>query len=103
MVLVADERDEVPAVGVAPRLCVDLVHQGTRRVDDAQAAALRVLLDRRRDTVRGEHADLALRNLGLVLDEHRAEPFEPAYDVLVVDDLMADIDRRTMLLEQALD
>ena len=76
VVLVADERDEMAAVGVAPRLGVDLVHERARRVDDPQAAPLRVLLDRRRDAVRGEDADRAGRDLVLRLDEDRAELLE---------------------------
>src|SRR5205823_9002721 len=44
-----------------------------------------------------------LRDLGLVLDEDGAEPLEPAHDVLVVDDLVANVDRRPVLLEQPLD
>ena len=53
--------------------------------------------------MRREHADLAFGNLVLVLDEHRAESLEPADDVLVVDDLVAHVDRRPVLLEQPLD
>src|SRR4051794_8642328 len=91
------------AVGVAPRLGVHLVHERTRRVDDPQPAPLRVLLDRGSDAVRGEDADLALRNLALVLDEDGAELLEPAHHVLVMDDLVANVDRRPVLLEQPLD
>ena len=40
VVRVADERDEMAAVGVAPRLGVHLVHERAGRVDDAQAARL---------------------------------------------------------------
>ena len=98
---VADERDEVAAVGVAPRLGVHLRDERADGVDDAQAAALAVLPHRRRDAVRREDADRAGRDLVLVLDEHRAEPLEPADDVVVVDDLVADVDRRPVLLEQA--
>ena len=103
VVLVADERDEVAAVGVVPRLGVHLVHERARRIDDAKAARLRALLHRRRDAVRREDADRAFRDLVLRLDEHRAEPFEAAQDVVVVDDRVADVDRRAVLLEQALD
>jgi hypothetical protein len=35
-----------------------------------------------------------------VLDEDRAEPLQPADDVLVVNDLMAHVDRWPVLLEQ---
>ena len=103
VVLVADERDEVAAVGVAPRLGVHLVHERARRVDDPEPAPLRVLLHRRRDAVGREDADRALRDLVLRLDEDRAEPLEAAQDVVVVDDRVADVDRRAVLLEQPLD
>ena len=48
------------------------------RVDDLEAAALAVLLHRRRDAVRREDADRTGRDLVLGLDEDRAEPLEPA-------------------------
>src|SRR4029077_12768570 len=51
----------------------------------------------------GEDAVLALGNLGLVLDEDGAEILEPAHDMLVVDDLVAHVHGRAVLLEQALD
>ena len=38
-----------------------------------------------------------------MVDEDRAEPFEPLDHVVVVDDLVADVDRRSVLLEQDLD
>ena len=100
---VADERDQVAAVRVAARLRVHLRDERADGVDDAQPALLAVLLHRRRDAVRREHADLARRDLVLALDEHGAEPLEPAHDVLVVDDVVADVDRRAVLLEQPLD
>src|SRR5262249_28654412 len=93
----------MPAVCVAPRLGVHLVHERTRCVDDAEPALLSGFLHRRCDTVRREHADLALGDLALILDEDGAEPFETAHDVLVMDDLVADVDRRAVLLEQPLD
>ncbi len=51
----------------------------------------------------GENADLAARNLVLVLDEDGAEGLEPADDVLVVNDLVAHVDGRPVLVEQPLD
>ena len=53
--------------------------------------------------MRREDADRALGNLVLGVDEDRAEPLEPLDDVVVVDDLVADIDRRAVLREQLLD
>jgi len=38
-----------------------------------------------------------------MVDEDRAEPLEPPHDMVVVDDLVADVDRCSMLLEQDLD
>ena len=38
-----------------------------------------------------------------MVDEDGAEPLEPLDDVVVVDDLVADVDRRPVLLEQDLD
>src|SRR5439155_21179034 len=43
------------------------------------------------------------RDLVLVVDEDGAETLETTYDVVVVHDLVPDIDRRTVLGEQALD
>jgi hypothetical protein len=72
-------------------------------VNDAQPPALAVLAHRRRDPVRREDADLAGWDLVLVVDEDRAQPLQPAHDVVVVDDLVPDIDRRAVFGEQALD
>lgn len=38
-----------------------------------------------------------------ILDEHRALGFQAFDDVLVVHDLVADVDRRSVLLERAFD
>ena len=103
VVPVADERDEVPRVRVAASLGVHLRDERAHRVDDLEAAALAVLLHRRCDAVRREDADRTGRDLVLGLDEDRAEPLEPAQHVVVVDDRVADVDRRAVLLEQALD
>src|SRR5437763_657021 len=87
----SDERDDMAAVGIAPRLRVNLRDERADRVDDPETAPLGVLLHPGRDAVRREHADLPGRNLVLVLDEDRAERLEPPDDVLVVDDLVASV------------
>ena len=103
MVRVADERDEVSAVGVPARLGVHLRHERADRVDDAEAAALAVLADGRRDAVRRQDADLSGWDLVLRVDEDGAHPLEPPDDVVVVDDLVPDVDRWAMLGQEALD
>src|SRR5437773_3284100 len=77
--------------------------QRANRVDDTQPASAAVLADLRRDSVSGEDADLAGRNLVLRVDEDGAEPLQPTNDVVVVDDLVPDVDRRTVVGEQPLD
>jgi hypothetical protein len=99
MVGVADERHEMTAVGVSPSFGMHLGDERADRIDDAQAAAFAALADRRCDSVRGQDADLPGRDLLLVVDEDRPEQLEPADDMVVVDDLMPDVDRRAMLGE----
>ncbi len=49
-----------------------------------------------------EDDDLAFRHLGLFFDENRAALGELLHDVLVVDDLLANVDGRTVLVERLL-
>jgi hypothetical protein len=53
--------------------------------------------------VGGEDDRLPLRHLGLLLDEDRAALAQLLNHVLVVHDLLAHVDRRTVQLERALD
>ena len=101
--LVADHHDRVALGGEAARLDVDLGDQRAGGVDRAQAAGGGVVVDRGGDAVGGEDDHLALRHLGLLLDEDRAALGELLDHVLVVDDLLADVDRRAVELERALD
>ena len=101
---VADEDEVVVLARVATRLGVHFGDQRAGRVDDLEVAALGGLLaNSRGDTVRGQHHDRALGHLVDLLDEHRALGLEVANDVQVVDDLTADIDRRSVERESALD
>src|SRR5258707_15629088 len=83
-------------VGVTPSLRMNLGDERADRIDDAQAAALAALADRRCDSVRGQDADLSGRDLLLVVDEDGPEKLEPTDDMVVGDDLMADVDRRAL-------
>ena len=57
----------------------------------------------RGDAVRRVDDRRARRHLGLLVDEDRAARLEIADDVDVVDDLLADVDRRAVVLERLLD
>ena len=67
-----------------------------------QAARGRLLVDRRGDAVRGEDDGRALGHLVGLLDEDRAASLEGRHDVLVVDDLLADVDRGAVQVERLL-
>ena len=60
-------------------------------------------MHRRRDAVRRVDDRRALGHVALVLDEDRASRLEVADDVDVVDDLLADVHRRAVVLERPLD
>src|SRR6266516_342134 len=100
---VADERNEMAGVRVAARLRVNLGDERTDGVHDTQAAFLAVLAHGRRNTVRGEDADLPGRDLVLVIDEDGAQVLETTHDVVVVHDLVPHVDGWAVLREQALD
>jgi len=101
--LVADQQHRVAVGRVAPCLHVHLRDEGTGCVDRVQPPRGRVRVHGRRDTVRREDDRLALRHLGLLVDEDRAAGLEVADDVQVVDDLLAHVDRRSVEVERLLD
>jgi hypothetical protein len=75
-------------------------------VTNGQAASIvrsRRAAERRRRPVRREDEQCALGCVLLALDEDRAAPLEVADDIRVVDDLAADVHRRPVQLERALD
>ena len=101
--LVADEHDRVPLLGELARLDVHLGHQRAGGVDRAQVALLGVRVHARGDPVGGEDDQLALRHLGLLLDEDRAALRQLLDHVLVVDDLLAHVDGWPVHVERVLD
>jgi hypothetical protein len=101
--IVADHHDRVAVFGEAPRLDVDLGDQRAGGVDRPQAPRLGVLVHGRGDAVGGEDDHLSLRHLGLLLDEDRAPLGELLDDVLVVDDLLADVDGGAVAVERPFD
>jgi hypothetical protein len=100
---VSDQDDRVAVRRIAPRLDVHLRDERAGRVDRPEPARGRVPVDGRGDAVRREDDGRALRRLLLALDEDRAALLELAHDVGVVDDLLADVDGRSRVLERELD
>ena len=93
---VPDQHDAVPFGRVAARLHVHLRHERAGGVDRVQAAFRRAFVDRRRDTVRGEHERRVTGHVRLVLDKDGAALFELAHHVRVVDDLLAYVNGRAV-------
>src|SRR5665213_2127490 len=77
------------------------VHLISRPEEVAALAGAR--LDRAGDAVRAEDRHRARRNLVDLVDEPRTLGAQPLDDVPVVHDLVADVDRRPVLLDRALD
>ena len=100
---VPDERDLVAARRVAARLGVHLGDERAHGVDDLEPALGALLVDLRRDPVGRENDERALGHVLLGLDEDRPALLEVAHDMDVVDDLVADVHRRAVALQQLLD
>jgi hypothetical protein len=100
---VADHHDRVALGRELLRLDVHLGDEWTGGVDRPQLALLRVRVNGRGDPVGREDDGLALRDLGLLVDEHGAPLAQLLDHVLVVDDLLAHVDGRAVDVERALD
>ena len=101
--LVTDEDHGVALVRVAARLDVHLRHERADGIDDVVRECRGVREDGRRDAVGRVHDCRSGRDLGLLLDEDRPPCLEIADDVDVVDDLLAHVDGRAVVLECTLD
>src|SRR6185369_190909 len=101
--LVADHDELIALARQLGHLHVDLAHQRAGRIEDREASFRRLLAHRLRHAVGAEDERRARRHLAEVLDEDRAFVLEVVDDVGVVDDLVADVDRRAELVERALD
>ena len=99
----SDQDDGVAVRGITASLHVHLGDERARSVDRVQPARGRVRVHRRRDAVGREDDRRALRHLGLLVHEHGAAGLEIAYDMQVVDDLLAHVDRRPVQIERPLD
>ena len=104
MALVADQDDRVAVLGELARLDVDLGHQRAGRVDRAQARAWRRSRERsgrRRGRRRRPSRPRAPRSPAR--RRSRRASRARCDDVLVVDDLLAHVDRRAVQVERVLD
>ena len=99
----ADQDDRVAVGCVPPGLHVHLRHERAGRVDHVVAELGGGRVHGRRDAVRRVDDRRALRRLRLGVDEDRAARLEIADDVDVVDDLLAHVDRRAVVVERQLD
>ncbi len=98
------DQDQRAAFGdVALALVVHLGDQRAGGVEDGQASGGGFFLDPAGDAMGAEHGDRIGRDLMQVLDEHRALGLQAFDHVFVMHDLMPHIDRRTVLLQRALD
>ena len=100
---VADEDDLALLAFVVLSFLVHLGDERTGGVDDRQTAFLGLVLHRLRDTVGAEHGDGVVGDLVQFLDEDRALGAERLDDAFVVDDLVADVDRRSVEIEGPFD
>ena len=100
---VADQEHRVAGGGVATCLDVHLRDERAGRVDHVVPELLRVRVHGRRDAVRGVDDGRPDGDVALVLDEDRPARLEVAHDVDVVDDLLANVHGRAVVLERLLD
>src|SRR5689334_17270850 len=98
-----DQDQLAAAAGIALALVVNLRDQRTGRIENRQAARLRILDHGLRHTMGTEHGHRTVGNFVQFLDEARTLVLQRVDDVLVVHDLMADIDGLAELLERPLD
>jgi crotonobetainyl-CoA:carnitine CoA-transferase CaiB-like acyl-CoA transferase len=93
------DQDQGTARGhiLAP-LHVNFGHERAGRVEHVQAALFRVALDGLRNTVRAENRHGALRHLVEFFDEARAFLAQVVHHVAIVNNLVANIHGRAVLL-----
>ncbi len=85
-------------------LAMHLGHQRAGRVEGENLAAVGVGMDRLRHAMRREdHRLLGVGDFVEFLDEDRALRLQPLDNVFVMDDLVADIDRRAIDAQSLLD
>jgi hypothetical protein len=100
---VTDQDDFDPVFAMPRDLQVDLGHQGTGRIEDAEIASFRRAAHLLGDAVSAENERGTVGDVIDILDEDCAALLEPIDDEPVMDDLMADINRGAVEIKYALD
>ena len=100
---VADEDEHAALRDVALALVVHFGDQRTGRIEHRQVPASGLVHDALRHAMRAENGDGARRDLGQFLDEDCTLGLEAIDHEFVVNDLVTDVDRRSVLLERTLD
>src|SRR6185295_11394207 len=96
-----DEDEGTPLRDVALALVVDLGDQRTGGVEHRERPIGGLLLDAARHPMRAENRDGVVRYFRKRLDEAGAFRLQALDHMLVMDDLMAHVDRRSILLKRA--
>src|SRR5579884_1658234 len=98
----ADEHDRVTGFGEFPALEVNLGDQRAGGVDYVQPALLRLLAHSRGNAMRAENDARALGHFLEFLDENGPGAAQLVDDMAVVNDLLADVNRRAVKIEHNL-
>src|SRR5207237_5899200 len=100
---VPDEHDGISAGGIPRDLGVHLLDEWARGVDRRQAASRCSPVHARLDAVRRQDDGARFGPVVLRVDEDHAASLELPDDLQVVDDVLADVDRRAVDRERTLD
>ena len=99
---VADEQDVVVLLGEAHSLAVHLVHQRAGRVNSVQGAVAGCGNHRRGHAVRREHGHGTFGNFVHFINEDSALLLQGLHHVAVVNNLLAHVDGRAVVLQRLL-
>jgi hypothetical protein len=100
---VSDQHDRIALLGEPGGLPMHLAHQRAGGVDDLQVLFRRGRFDHRRYAMGAVHDAGARRNLVELVDKHDALRAKAIDDVLVVNDLVVDVERRPIDVESPLE
>ena len=98
-----DHHDLAAFAAHARHLDMDLGNERTGRIEDAKPTRLRLVAHRARHAVGREHHRGSGRDVVERLDEHRPLGAKIGHDMIVVDDLVANVEGRPVLVERTLD